>query len=246
MSTGGSLPADPSDDATAVRYGAREVRLCLIISAIALSIGAVGLSGAALVGGALRWTLVPVAGLSALYGLLMVLSAVGGAKDRFVFDATGWWWFCLYGNTALMWDSLAGVCIYSTDDAAAQNVTATLELFPLGDFDRDDPVLWRYVRDGDPPADGLPRLRYRVELTRIENVTTDVEQACLRWVPAELWHGNLLQPKGYQGRADHAGHRRRLRERSSQTPTRIAWDGSVPLDDAEDRDPSGYADRQGF
>ncbi|MFE2825164.1 hypothetical protein [Streptomyces sp. NPDC059271] len=157
MSNGGSLRAEPSEDATAVRYGAREVRLCLIISANALSIGAVGLSGAALVGGALRWTLVPVAGLSALYGLLMLLSAVSDAKDRFVFDATGWWWFGLHGNLALTWDSLAGACIYSTDDAAAENVMATLELFPLGDFDRDDPALWRYVRDGDPPADGLPR-----------------------------------------------------------------------------------------
>ncbi|WP_406376625.1 hypothetical protein OG788_44875 [Streptomyces sp. NBC_00647] len=49
MSAGGSLPARPSDDATAVRHGQREVQNGLIVTVVALSLAAVGLSGAALV-----------------------------------------------------------------------------------------------------------------------------------------------------------------------------------------------------
>jgi hypothetical protein len=51
MSTGGgSLPGWPSDDATVVRYGQKEVPPGLIVAAVALSVATVGLSGAALVG----------------------------------------------------------------------------------------------------------------------------------------------------------------------------------------------------
>jgi hypothetical protein len=218
MSTGGSLPGRPSDDATVVRYGQKEVPPGLIVAAVALSVAAVGLSGAALVGNEVaRWLLASAGGLCALFGLLMLMGTAAGSKERFVFDATGWWWFSLDGDALLTWDSLAGVCVYSTGDAAVDRGTATLELFPLGDFDRDHPVLWRHVRDADPPADGLPRLRYRVGLTNMINVTTDVEEACSRWVPPTLWHGNKWQPKGYKGRPDRTGHRRRLRARA-QTP----------------------------
>ncbi|WP_329302065.1 hypothetical protein OG410_30800 [Streptomyces sp. NBC_00659] len=50
-------------------------------------------------------------------------------------------------------------------------------------------------------------------------MTTDVEQACSRWVPSDLWHGNKWQPTGYKGRPDRAGHRRRLRAQA-RTPAR--------------------------
>ena len=221
MSPGGSLPARPSEDATDIRYGQREVRTCLITAAGCLAVSAPALVVAALVDSSLiAWILGAVFGLVALEGLLLPLAALAERRHRFVFDASGWWWIGpTPGTTPLTWESLTGVCIYSTGDAAGNPSTATLELFPRAGLDLDHPRLWRFVRDGDPPADGLPRLRYRIELTRMVNVTPDVEQACRRWVPPPLWHGNRWQPKGYKGRPDRAGHRRRLREREqSGTP----------------------------
>ncbi|MFD5818429.1 hypothetical protein [Streptomyces sp. NPDC127038] len=240
MSTGGSLPERPSKDATAVPYGRREARTCVVVASVSLGVAAAGLTGAALVdGAAARWTLVVGGGLVALFGVLMLIAAVVELEDRFVFDATGWWWFGSAGDTLLTWDSLAGVCVHSTGDAAVVGGTATLELFPHGDLDRDHPLLWRYVRDATPPVEGLPRLRYRIELTRMVNVTTDVEQACSRWAPPGLWHGNIWQPKGYKGRPDHGGHRRRMRERERAQALTPAGpeddaprDGTVPPEDA--------------
>ncbi|WP_392961915.1 hypothetical protein [Streptomyces sp. LN245] len=245
MSTGGSLPGRPSDDATVVRYGQREVPSGLIVTAVALSLAAVGLSGAALVDNDVaRWLLASAGGLFALCGLFALIGTAAASNDRFVFDATGWWWFSLDGDALLTWDSLAGVCVYSTGDAADDHGTATLELFPRGDFDRDHPLLWRRVRDADPPADGLPRLRYRIELTNIANVTTDVEQACSRWVPPDLWRGNKWQPKGYKGRPDRTGHRRRLRAQArtpaqptETTPPPPQHDGVPPQDAVSPADP---------
>ncbi|WP_369248445.1 hypothetical protein [Streptomyces sp. R41] len=246
MSAGGSLPARPSNDATAVRYGQRDVRPGLITTAYLLVVAAAGLTGAALVdSNVASWILGAVVSPYALVGLVLPVVTVAERDDRFVFDATGWWWFSSKGDTLLTWESLAGVCIYSTGDAAVDYGTATLELFPRGDFDLDHPLLWRYVRDGDPPADGLPRLRYRVELTRMANVTTDAEQACSRWVPPDLWHGNKWQPKGYKGRADRTGHRRRLRARAripapqADSTTPLPPHDAVPPGDPQDQAPSG-------
>jgi hypothetical protein len=38
----------------------------------------------------------------------MLMGTAAGSKERFVFDATGWWWFSLNGDALLTWDSLAG------------------------------------------------------------------------------------------------------------------------------------------
>lgn len=168
------------------------------------------------------------------------MGTAAASHDRFVFDATGWWWFSLVGDTLLTWDSLAGVCICSTGDAAVEYSTATLELFPGGDFDHDHPVLWRRVRDADPPADGLPRLRFRIGLSNIVSVTKDVEQACSRWVLPELWHGNKWQPQGYVGRADRTGHRRSLRERAEvPAPGAESMTALPPRDAQPSGDPQG-------
>ncbi|MFE4703557.1 hypothetical protein ACFRIC_41540 [Streptomyces sp. NPDC056738] len=245
MSTGGSLPEQPSDDATVVRYGQREITPGLIATAFIWSIAALGLSAAALLDDdVIRWLLASAGGLCALCGLFLLIGTAATSDDRFVFDATGWWSFSMDGDALLTWDSLAGVCICSTGDAAAEGGTATLELFPREDFDRDHPVLWRHARDADPPADGLPRLRYRVGLTNMVNVTPDVELACSRWVPPDLWHGRKWQPAGYKGRPDRAGHRRRLRERArnplrteNPTPPPPPQDAAPPVPPQERRTP---------
>lgn len=129
----GSLPARPSEDATTVRYGQREIRPVVIVNAGLLAVSAAGLTGAALVDSEVAaWILGAVFGPCALSALLAPIAAVAERGRRFVFDATGWWWYGQEGDTLVTWESLAGVCIYSTGDAAVVPRTATLELFPAG------------------------------------------------------------------------------------------------------------------
>lgn len=68
------------------------------------------------------------------------------------------------------------------------------------------------------------------------NFTPDVEEACKRWVPADLWHGNVWQPSGYKGRPDRAGHHRRLRERQQSVGAAPPYDAGphdTPPSDAD-------------
>ncbi|MFE1286847.1 hypothetical protein [Streptomyces sp. NPDC058751] len=115
----------------------------------------------------------------------------------------------------------------------------------------DDAAVVRYGRQEVTPglivaafawsvaADGLPRLRHRVELTNMANATPDVERACFRWVPPGLWHGNKWQPEGYEGRPDRAGHRRRLRANprtpAQRTETPPSPHTTVPPEAPRDR-----------
>lgn len=50
-------------------------------------------------------------------------------------------------------------------------------------------------RDTEPLREGLPRLRYRIDLEA--NLKT-CEAACLRWAP-HLWFGRIGQRRGTQG-----------------------------------------------
>jgi hypothetical protein len=171
-----------------------------------------------------RWLLVGLLGPVAVLGVFGFLGVVLMRHDRFAVDATGWWWFHDGAFDVVAWDSLAAAGVYCAGGTPDRPASATLELFPRGAVDRADPRLWQLVRDGDPPATGAPRLRYRVRLTRMINFLPEVEAACLRWAPPGLWFGRLPQPAGYAGRPDRRGHRRRQRERAQGIPS----DG-VPL-----------------
>jgi len=151
---------------------------------------------------------------SALFGLLcvgMLVSLLVRWRARHVvlaFDAGGFWWMRGKRSAVVAWDSLAAVAVYCYPRGNVM-VPGTLELCPLGEIDPDDSLLWKTVRDVDPPQPGLPRLRYRIPLEGVPRP----DELCERWVPSALWIGRVTQRPGYEGTPDHEGHARRLRER---------------------------------
>jgi hypothetical protein len=115
-------------------------------------------------------------------------------------------------SATVPWESLAGVGI---NGASAFH---TLELCPNDEIDRDDPMVWIFVRDGEPSRPELPRLRHRVSI-RPDSARHAVAAGCRRWAPG-LWSGGERMPGGYAGAPDVKGHRRRTREaaRPAVTP----------------------------
>ncbi|GAA5022945.1 hypothetical protein GCM10023335_55280 [Streptomyces siamensis] len=97
----------------------------------------------------------------------------------------------------------------------------TLELCPRGELERDHPLLWKFVRDTESLGEGLPRLRYRIDL---EANLNPCEEACQQWVP-QLWFGRIDQRPGTQGTPDHAGHAERLRSRTTRAD-QLRWQTS--------------------
>ncbi|WNI16038.1 hypothetical protein [Actinacidiphila sp. ITFR-21] len=223
MIAGGSWGRWPARDATVVRYGLRETPASLAVSAVFVLVGAVAIWAADYVEREpLRWVFIGLAVPVAVVGLVTIPVTLSERHYRFVIDGAGWWWFHDGVIAFVPWDSLAAAGIYYTAGSAETPRVATLELFPRGPFDPDQPLLWETVRDGDPPAPGLPRLRYRIKLTRLKDFLSEVEAACVRWAPPELWFGRREQPEGYVGRPDRAGHRRRFREGTAAAQERPA------------------------
>ncbi|REK87110.1 hypothetical protein DY245_28580 [Streptomyces inhibens] len=74
------------------------------------------------------------------------------------------------------------------------------ELCPGGPIDDRDPVLWLLVRDEEPIAPGLPRLRYRLPLPpgSQDKVTAAIRQ----YAPPHLWLGESQRGRGHIGRPD--------------------------------------------
>ncbi|MEU6256440.1 hypothetical protein [Streptomyces sp. NPDC047043] len=192
----------PDTDATVVRYGLRWLlwTLPLVVLMGATSVGAV----------LLVFLERRLYGLLLLPGLVWSVLALRTALRRSrlvtVLDAHGFW--VLRGRkTALVpWDSLAGVGLYWTRVGRAR--VCTVELCPRGDIDRDDAVLWEFVRDAAPLREGLPRLRHRIDVLRFPKV---YDAALRRWAPPGLWFGWVEQPGSYVGQPDRAGHRQRTR-----------------------------------
>ncbi|UUU28413.1 hypothetical protein [Streptomyces sp. DSM 40750] len=141
-----------------------------------------------------------------LMALLFSIPVVGTWRTRrwvMAFDATGFWWIRRKEIALIPWESLAGVGIYCT------HRTFTVELCPRDEIDRDDPLLWGFVRDTEPLRPGLPRLRYRIGLP---HSFKPYEKALRQWAP-ELWFGRVVQPLSYAGQPDRAGHRERMARR---------------------------------
>lgn len=121
-------------------------------------------------------------------------------------DSTGFWWIRGRETALVRWDSLAGVGIYWA--RSGRRLVCTVELCPREEIDRDDPLLWPYVRDADPLRPGLPEVRYRIDVRDLHEA---YEEALRQWAP-DLWFGREEQPASYAGDPDRAGHRRRLLE----------------------------------
>ncbi|MEU4082775.1 hypothetical protein [Streptomyces aureus] len=198
----------PAEDATVVRYGLRKLLSSIPVVLVLFAFGALGCALA--VSGediGLAWILVVVLIALGPVGVILLVSRWRARRWTIAFDATGFWWMRGKEAALIRWDSLAGAGVYWARDRS--RVVFTVELCPDGEIDRDDPLLWRFVRDADPLRPDLPRLRYRFEVGAVGAY----EKALRRWAP-ELWFGRKEQPLSYLGAPDEKGHRERAAART--------------------------------
>ncbi|MEU1194802.1 hypothetical protein ABZ446_01075 [Streptomyces sp. NPDC005813] len=194
----------PDGDATVLRYGLRRLLMSLPIVLLLIAGGVMGV-----------WIAVEHDGIGAGWIPLGMLAAMGVAGVILLvsrwrarhwitaFDSTGFWWMRGKEMALIRWDSLAGAGIHWA--RGSKTVVFTVELCPKDEIDRDDPLLWKFVRDTEPLGPGLPRLRYRIDVGDSHKA---YEKAFRQWAPG-LWFGRREQPMSYLGGPDHEGHRER-------------------------------------
>ncbi|MEV6104863.1 hypothetical protein AB0M28_09125 [Streptomyces sp. NPDC051940] len=201
--------------AVVVRYGRRRVLVALPGVVVLVGVGVLGVWAVF----ARQWHAGSV-GAWVATGVLVLLGGVGVLvfwltwRERgfhAVVDGTGITWRNGALAAVTSWDSLAGAGIHwaRRDFTNAVSKKYTLELCPAGDIDRDDALLWQFVRDEEPLRPGLPRLRYRVPL--LGGPRGGLATAVQRFAP-HLWFGQVEREWGYGGVPDAKGHRERARE----------------------------------
>ncbi|MFF3610570.1 hypothetical protein [Streptomyces sp. NPDC002580] len=210
----------PDEDATVVRYGKRQLLQVLPFVVVLIGSSAMGL-WSAVHGTASSW----MALLLGIMGVTLLVSAWRARRWITVFDSTGFWWMRGKEIALIRWDSLAGAGIYWA--RGSKSVVFTVELCPKGEIDRDDPLLWKFVRDTDPIRPDLPRLRYRIDVRGSDKL---YEKALRQWAP-DLWFGRKEQPYSYPGQQDRQGHRDRLAGRTG--PAADAASDALVLDTVE-------------
>ncbi|MFD9459630.1 hypothetical protein [Streptomyces sp. NPDC060027] len=153
----------PAEDATVLRYGLRRLLFGLPLGTANLGVGGMGCWIAADSGGiGLAWILAGPLMAVGLGGVFLLVSRWRARHWITAFDATGFWWMRGKEVALIRWDSLTGAGIYWA--RSPKDFIRTVELCPRDEIDRDDPLLWRFVRDTDPLRPDLPRLRYRVDV----------------------------------------------------------------------------------
>ncbi|WLS46974.1 hypothetical protein Q3V37_06900 [Micromonospora profundi] len=208
--------AIPAPDATVIPTGRRRARTGLPLALLAVLAGVAGLVAAVAIVGGIHQPRSFVAGLFGA-GILMALGVLGVAlfvvfwrqrHTRVLIDRTGLWLDTGARRNVVPWRTLAGVGLFQSQ--GRKIAFHSLELYPTGPIDRDDPVLWTLVRDEEPFRPGLPHLRYRI---RIETADVPLAVAAVRHHAPHLWLGEAGRPGGHIGRPDRAGHRERTRAR---------------------------------
>lgn len=130
-------------------------------------------------------------------------------RTRIFVDQTGLWLDKGERRNVIPWRTLAGICQVRYDGSKTRFYT--LELYPTGPIDRDDPVLRTLVREGESFRPGLPHLRYRL---RLEASDVHLVAAVVRRYVPHLWLGEFRRRRdGQISRLDRSEHRERTRER---------------------------------
>ncbi|WP_228044291.1 hypothetical protein [Streptomyces ferrugineus] len=204
----------PAPDATVIRTGRRGAMAGLPCSVVLIALGAVGVFGAVVIAtgnqkgesspaGFVGLVFMVVLGLLGVY---LFIANWANRRTRILVDHTGLWIDGGKLRNVIPWQGLAGVGLYWSK--FGRQKVYSLELFPTGPIDRDDPVLWTLVRDEEPPHPNLPRLRYRVPFPAgcQEQVVAAVQQ----YVP-HIWLGESERAQGHIGRPDVKGHKERTR-----------------------------------
>lgn len=215
-----SSPHTPSSapNATVIRIGRRSAMTGLPCSIVLMAIGAVGIFGAVLVATGQQKGESTVSGFVGLafmvalgvLGVILFVPFWANRRSRILIDHTGLWFDKGDARNVIPWHSLSGIALYWSEFGRNGKIYS-LELYPNGPIDRDDPILWGLVRDEEPLHPGLPRLRHRVTLTAPNQ--PPVVDAVRSHVP-HLWLGESQRPTGHITRADVRGHRRRTRGRT--------------------------------
>jgi hypothetical protein len=187
-------------------------------SVLLIALGAVGVFGAVVIATGNQKGESTVAGFAGLVfmlalgvaGVFLFIANWANRNTRILVDHTGLWVDSGRLRNVIPWQSLAGVGLHWSKFGRSQKLYS-LELFPTGPIDRDDPVLWTLVRDEEPLHPDLPRLRYRVPFPTgfQEQVVTAVQQ----YVP-HIWLGESERAEGHIGRPDIKGHKERTRGRT--------------------------------
>lgn len=208
----------PAPDALVIRTGRRGAMTGLPCSVLLIAMGAVGAFGAVLVATGNQKGESNPAGFVGL-GFMLLLGALGvflfianwaNRRARILVDPTGLWVDNGKLRNVIPWQSLAGVGLYWSRFGRSQKVYS-LELFPAGPMDRDDPVLWTLVRDEEPLHPDLPRLRYRLPFPA--PCRQELVSAVQSYVP-HIWLGDSERAEGHVGRPDIKGHRQRTQGRT--------------------------------
>ncbi|WP_432197761.1 hypothetical protein [Streptomyces sp. bgisy027] len=207
MSSSAPAPS-PEPDATVIDLGRRLLRNAALVGGAAGVLVLNGVASALAAQG-------PMLGRVIQAGLLLLLFVGIGVfafvrvrrrrNQRLSLDRTGVWYHNGHAEQVIPWDALAGAGLYSSSVGRGGRVYS-LELCPNRPIDRDDAVLWPFVRDDEPLDPSLPRLRYRIQLTR--GTHTDVAAAFQHHVP-QLWLGEAQVEFGHIGKPDIEGHRMR-------------------------------------
>ncbi|UQA95877.1 hypothetical protein [Streptomyces halobius] len=198
----------PAPDAAVIRMGRRLQRNAAAVAGV---IGLLVLNGVVGIMAGREPVLVRAiqAGLLVLLfvgiGIFAFVRVRKRRDQRLSLDRTGVWYHDGTAEQVIPWDALAGAGLYSSSLGRAGRVYS-LELCPNRPIDRDDPVLWPFVRDEEPLDPSLPRLRYRIRLMR--GTHPQVAEAFQRCVP-QLWLGEAEVGFGHIGRPDVEGHRAR-------------------------------------
>ncbi|WP_329123749.1 hypothetical protein [Streptomyces sp. NBC_01465] len=203
----------PSPAATVVRTTGRASKL-IAIGTVLAAIGLLCLIGgiAMLAGGSARGAGAVVMGLLFLFfAAIPLVSVRNGRGLRVSLDETGFWLERGAAQGLIRWDSLAGAGVHWSTFGRRTKVYS-LELYPTGPIDRDDPVLWTLVRDEDPLAPQLPRLRYRFPF---DAAARDQLTAAVQRHAPQLWLGETERATGHIGTPDRKGHVQRTAARKA-------------------------------
>ncbi|MFF7167665.1 hypothetical protein ACFZBP_40900 [Streptomyces sp. NPDC008086] len=207
----------PAPDATVIRTGRRGAMTGLPCSVLLIALGAVGVFGAVVIATGNQKGASSPAGYAGLVFMLL-LGALGvclfvvnwaNRRTQVLVDATGLWIENGKHRAVIPWQGLAGVGLYWSK--YGRQTVYSLELFPTGPIDRDDPVLWTLVRDEEPLHPDLPRLRHRLPFPA--PCRQEMVSAVQQYVP-HLWLGESERAKGHVGQPDVKGHRERTQGRT--------------------------------
>ncbi|MFG2137842.1 hypothetical protein [Streptomyces sp. NPDC048650] len=200
-------PRSPAPDATVVRTGRRGAMTGLPICLALIALGLIGVVGLVMLATGTAKQEFSVKGLFALL-MMLVFGALGvlfgipvwrARRAAILVDRAGVWLDNGTARQIVPWDVLAGVGV-QWSRLGRRGKQLSIEMCPSGPIDDRDPVLWALVRDEDPIAPGLPRLRYRLPVP--PGSQARVTAAVRQYAPPQLWLGEAQREPGHIGRPD--------------------------------------------